>query len=300
MATARAARAAAAKGDAKIATANGAEPSYATSTTGRHLAATPTRALIGPHAGYSYCAHVLAHAYAGVEAGRVRRAFVLGPSHHVYSKEATISGVEACATPLGALAVDDPTRAALLATSAFGASTTPLAVDEAEHSLELHLPFLASALGARPGIPASIPIIPIMVGALGPEAEAIVAAALAPYLADPSNLFVVSSDFCHWGSRFGYVRTRAGVDLADSIEALDREGMALIAAQDGPGFRAYLARTGNTVCGRHPISLFLAMLAACGEVEHEVQFVAYDQSSRCAGLQDSSVSYASAVVAVKG
>ena len=171
MATARAARAAAAKGDAKIATANGAEPSYATSTTGRHLAATPTRALIGPHAGYSYCAHVLAHAYAGVEAGRVRRAFVLGPSHHVYSKEATISGVEACATPLGALAVDDPTRAALLATSAFGAATTPLAVDEAEHSLELHLPFLASALGARPGIPASIPIIPIVLPAQGTPSD---------------------------------------------------------------------------------------------------------------------------------
>lgn len=27
---------------------------------------------------------------------------------------------------------------------------------------------------------------------------------LAPYLADSSNLFVVSSDFCHWGSRFQY------------------------------------------------------------------------------------------------
>lgn len=27
---------------------------------------------------------------------------------------------------------------------------------------------------------------------------------LAPYLDDPSNLFVISSDFCHWGRRFSY------------------------------------------------------------------------------------------------
>ena len=138
-----------------------------------------------------------------------------------------------------------------------------------------------------------------MVGALTTETEAAVAAVLAPYLADPANLFVVSSDFCHWGSRFGYSRTVPGLGLADGIEALDREGMALVDAQDGPGFRAYLARTGNTVCGRHPISLFLATLAACGGVRHDVRFVAYDQSSRCAGPRDSSVSYASAVVAVQ-
>lgn len=35
-------------------------------------------------------------------------------------------------------------------------------------------------------------------------AEAAYGQLLAPYLADPSNLFVISSDFCHWGRRFGY------------------------------------------------------------------------------------------------
>jgi predicted class III extradiol MEMO1 family dioxygenase len=27
---------------------------------------------------------------------------------------------------------------------------------------------------------------------------------LGHYLADPANLFIISSDFCHWGSRFSY------------------------------------------------------------------------------------------------
>ncbi len=34
--------------------------------------------------------------------------------------------------------------------------------------------------------------------------EAKYGAILGPYLDDPSNCFVVSSDFCHWGSRFSY------------------------------------------------------------------------------------------------
>jgi len=32
---------------------------------------------------------------------------------------------------------------------------------------------------------------------------------LAPYLADPSNLFIISSDFCHWGSRFRFTFTNS-------------------------------------------------------------------------------------------
>lgn len=47
-------------------------------------------------------------------------------------------------------------------------------------------------------------IVPIVVGALSAAAEAEYGALLAPYLDDPSCLFVFSSDFCHWGRRFGY------------------------------------------------------------------------------------------------
>jgi Memo-like protein len=34
--------------------------------------------------------------------------------------------------------------------------------------------------------------------------EAVYGEALASYLDDPGNLFVISSDFCHWGTRFNY------------------------------------------------------------------------------------------------
>ena len=43
-----------------------------------------------------------------------------------------------------------------------------------------------------------IHVVPILVGAISTSKEKTYGKLLAPYLADPDNFFVVSSDFCHW------------------------------------------------------------------------------------------------------
>ena len=158
-------------------------------------------------------------------------------------------------------------------------------------------------------------------------------------------MFVVSSDFCHWGRRFGY-QPRGGGGAGGSgdpertcmaaacdhggaihrcIAALDREGMRCVEAKDGAAFRAYLARTRNTICGRRPIGLLLETMrqveagdAAAAQQQQQQQgqgqgqgggggaapaphrfsvgFVRYARSSLVLGERDSSVSYASALV----
>jgi MEMO1 family protein len=80
-------------------------------------------------------------------------------------------------------------------------------IDEREHSMELHLPYIHRKLQLTfPERRASDypPLVPIMVGSTNAETERAVGALLAPYLADQSNAFIISSDFCHWGQRFGY------------------------------------------------------------------------------------------------
>lgn len=42
-----------------------------------------------------------------------------------------------------------------------------------------------------------------------------------------------------------------------SIEALDKTGMDIIETGDPYAFKQYLLETDNTICGRHPISVFL-------------------------------------------
>lgn len=41
--------------------------------------------------------------------------------------------------------------------------------------------------------------MPVLVGSLSTEKEQMYGQIFSPYLADPDNLFVISSDFCHWG-----------------------------------------------------------------------------------------------------
>lgn len=42
-----------------------------------------------------------------------------------------------------------------------------------------------------------------------------------------------------------------------SIEALDRMGMDIVETGDPDAFKQYLLEYDNTICGRHPISVFL-------------------------------------------
>lgn len=66
-------------------------------------------------------------------------------------------------------------------------------------------------------------VIPILVGSIPPEREAVYGELLAKYLADPQNLFVISSDFCHWGQRFRYTYyDKSFTKIYQSIENLDK------------------------------------------------------------------------------
>lgn len=79
--------------------------------------------------------------------------------------------------------------------------------------------------------------------------------------------------------------------------------MRLIEQGDPAAFHSYLKEHHNTICGRHPIAVFMhaavAHRAATGR-GLGVRFVRYAQSSRCRSKQDSSVSYASAVAREEG
>lgn len=106
-------------------------------------------------------------------------------------------------------------------------------VDEEEHSIEMHLPYIHRLLQRQyPNTPTAQypPLVPIMVGSTSAGTERAFGALLAPYLADPSNLFVVSSDFCHWGLRFRYTyyvpqAPKPGPQLPLSSNALPQPGL---------------------------------------------------------------------------
>lgn len=46
-----------------------------------------------------------------------------------------------------------------------------------------------------------------------------------------------------------------------SIEALDRNGMSIIEAGNPDAFKEYLSEYDNTICGRHPIAVFMHVIS---------------------------------------
>lgn len=179
-------------------------------------AAGPARAIIAPHAGFSYSGPTAASAYKHVKPEGVRRVFVLGPSHSVYLPECAVTRCDVYETPLGDITIDKEIRAELFNTGGF--KEMAIKVDENEHSIEMHLPYIMQVMGDQP-----FTLVPILVGALSEKSEAWYGELLAPYLAQPENLFVVSSDFCHWGKRFRFTYVDPShKEIFQSIEALDR------------------------------------------------------------------------------
>jgi len=259
------------------------------------------RAIIGPHAGYRYCGACGGHAYARIRPEHVKRVFILGPSHHVRLSGCALSACAKYATPFYDLTLDRAMNAELMATEEF--EVMSLEADEDEHSIEMHLPYIARVMQRVHEAGSPFTIVPVLVGSLTPEKEAKYGRIFAKYLADPTNLFIVSSDFCHWGQRFRYTEyDESKGQIHQFIKHLDYEGMEIIESMDHGAFSAYLKRTGNTICGRHPIGVFLGAVnalkankAMINGFRMDMQFLNYDQSNACKSMRDSSVSYAAAV-----
>jgi Predicted dioxygenase len=196
------------------------------------------RGVIVPHAGYRYSGPTAAYAYSSLlmegllndaswSAGTTTTIVVLHPSHHEYLDGCAISGASWIKTPLGDLAVDESLRSELLATGEF--SVMRKTTDEREHSGEMQYPFLQKIIldatttirkkqeqqekkqgrDSTTTTTTTMPIrvLPIMVGAIHSAQEIHFGKVLAPYLSRPQVLTVISSDFCHWGRRFGYTPT---------------------------------------------------------------------------------------------
>ncbi|KAK7712374.1 hypothetical protein SLS64_004786 [Diaporthe eres] len=277
---------------------------------GKQLPIPKSRVIIAPHAGYSYSGPCAAWAYKSLDLSAAKRIFVLGPSHTYYLKGCALSTFASYETPFGKLTVDAETVKALRETGKF--SDIPASSDEDEHSLEMHLPYIWKRLEQThaQGSPGAYPpIVPILVGDNNGAKEKEFGQLLAKYLEDPDNAFVVSSDFCHWGSRFSYTAYVPSADKLDQlrmlsrravetetpihegIRVLDELAMEAVASGDHDKFVDNLKVTKNTVCGRHPIGVTMAALEAVGA--GPFQLLRYERSSLVERLDDSSVSYAS-------
>lgn len=97
------------------------------------------RAIIAPHAGYVYSGFTANAAYSLIDTAKIKRVLVIGPSHRVYLRGASVALYENYASPCGMLKIDQKYSKALVDRYEV-LSFEPSAHNE--HSTETQVPFI--------------------------------------------------------------------------------------------------------------------------------------------------------------
>jgi AmmeMemoRadiSam system protein B/AmmeMemoRadiSam system protein A len=150
----------------------------------------PPLAIVVPHAGYVFSGEVAASGFNQIDPEqKFERIFIIGSSHTMIFKGASVYCSGNFETPLGTVQVDRELARKLIAENKV--LNDQLEPHAAEHSLEVQIPFLQVHLKN------DFKIVPIIIGSADKETTQKLAAALKPYL-NEKNLFVISSDFSHY------------------------------------------------------------------------------------------------------
>lgn len=239
------------------------------------------RALIVPHAGYQYSGPVAAHAYRILQsnATEIKRVILLATCHYSLVQGVVVNERD-YKTPLGIYPVDKKAVAEFLKHQFPHVKNEVEATQE--HSDEVQIPFLQTVL------PKAL-LVPVIVGEMNDAGQEATARALSS-IVDQNTVIIASSDFTHYGPRFGYTPGFKS-DKRAGIHELDQGAINWIIRGDRNQFQAYLRKTGATICGRNPIALLLKMF----EVNNwpaNGRLLKYSTSGDLTGDWQNSVSYA--------
>jgi len=160
------------------------------------------RAIIAPHAGYVYSGFTANAAYSQVDTKTIKRVVLIGPSHRVYLKGASVALHETYESPCASIKIDQEYSKVLLQQHAV-LSTVQTA--HAEHSTETQVPFIEHYFD-------DVQLVEIVYGDicytdLTPVVDEI--------LATEENFVVISTDLSHFYD----------LDKANKLDAICYEGI---------------------------------------------------------------------------
>jgi len=245
-------------------------------------------AAVLPHAGLGYSGRGIAHGFVGrdSDSDTVRRILILSPSHYVplHPAELLVETFDSHETPLGAVA-GYPSLASRLIDSLGEEVRVANEVIEGEHGTEMFLPFIRRSL---PDATVSLMLVPEITDE---DRLRRWGAAIRHAFPAEHTLLIMSSDFTHYGPRFGYVpfgTPRRGGSAEEIVAAVaddDRTVAESIARPDVAALRARLERP-ITVCGRYPIRLGLEVQYGGGRRLGSGEVVDYYTSREISGSDD--------------
>ena len=233
------------------------------------------KAIISPHAGFVFSGPCASHAFYEVGINKTPETYImLGLSHQGNN---TCLSDEDFETPLG-IVKNNVGLTRLLS------KQCNIEINNKNHhferSLEVLLPFLQFVKQNEKE--ENVKIVPLMVGRESLETIKRLAIGIKTALKDKDVIFLVSSDFTHYGPNYGYMPD-------GNVKEMDMKAIGLIKKRDALGLFNYHEETAITICGIYPIILLLELVdfnkADLLSYYHSTDIMAIDRSN--------SVSYAS-------
>jgi len=232
------------------------------------------KAIIVPHAGYMYSGSVAAYAYKILRDTPFRRIILLGPSHRVTFKGASVNLQRAYKTPLGIVPVDQEIARKIINLGKPGIKWLRQA-HAFEHSLEIQLPFLQRVLER-------FKIVPIVMGQQDYKTCLDLSKILVQALGNSEEtLILASSDLSHYHTY-------------DQARALDLEFIKHVKAFDSEALNRALSTGKCEACGRGPV--ITTMLAARKMGAGQSNILNYANSGDITGDRNRVVGYLAAAL----
>lgn len=233
-------------------------------------------AVVAPHAGHIYSGPVAGYAFGAVQGMQFELVAVVSPMHQPYSQPLLTSAHQAYQTPLGSIVIDLDAVAELdqqlQAELGFGLTQVR---NDAEHSLEIELPFLQRVIEGE------FRLLPVMVRDQSTQVAEVLGKTLAKILSGKTALIVASTDLSHFYNQDQAVKLDQ--EMLRQLEAFDPLGV-LKAEEEGKGF----------ACGRYAVAA--ALWAAKELGANEVKILKHATSGEVTGDYTGVVGYAAAVI----
>ena len=246
--------------------------------------------LILPHAGYIYSGKVAAVGYNLIKKLSPDIIIIIAPSHYSSFYGCSILPVDYYETPLGKVRIAKDAVKFLLNQNLFQYNRH---AHTQEHAIEIHLPFIQRIFENK--LLNNIVILPILIGNINSTNAVEISHSIVNAINNKKNpLFIISSDFTHFGERFGYLpfNSQDRNTIKQKIKQLDHGAIDRILAKDIKGFTEYIKKTEATICGRNAIMVALSMPIN----NFKARLAAYDTSGNITGDFNNSVSYSAIVV----
>jgi len=205
--------------------------------------------LIAPHAGYFFSGHVAGAGYRQVQGGDYDTVVLLGPDHTGAAfGSLAYADFDTWRTPLGDVPVDRDLIAVLDQRLRLRRVR-----HDSEHSLEVQLPFLQTAL-------TGFKLVPIMMGDQSSATCRELGAAIADGVRDRQTLLVASTDLSHYQPEAAARR-------------LDQHTLQYVLDFDPEGLVEALARGEASACGGGPVAAVMFAARQLGATQaHLVKY----------------------------